>query len=52
MIQGLDNTKIYPEKMYSINLTKTNTKFCLNLHYNGANHYLFVNCTDYLNQTD
>ena len=38
--------------MYSISLTKTNTKLCLNLHYNGANHYLFVNRTDYLNQTD
>ena len=23
--------------------TKANTKFCLSLHYNGANRYLFVN---------
>ena len=29
--------------MYSTNFTKTNTKFCLSLHYNGANSYLFVN---------
>ena len=29
--------------MYSINFTKENTKFCLSLHYNGANSYLFVN---------
>ena len=29
--------------MYSINFTKVNTKFCLSLHYNGANSYLFVN---------
>ena len=29
-------------KMYSINFTKNNTKFCLSLHYNGANIYLFV----------
>ena len=29
--------------MYSINFTVTNKKFCLNLHYNGANSYLFVN---------
>ena len=29
--------------MYSINFTKTNTKFCLSLHYNGSNSYLFVN---------
>ena len=32
--------------MYSINLTKHNTKFCLRLHYNGANSYLFVNGTE------
>ena len=29
--------------MYSINFTVTNKNFCLNLHYNGANSYLFVN---------
>ena len=29
--------------MNSINFTKTNTKFCLGLHYNGSNSYLFVN---------
>ena len=34
------------EKMYSINFTKRNTKFCLSLHYNGANSYLFVNGTE------
>ena len=32
--------------MYSINFTKKNTKFCLSLHYNGANNYLFVNGTE------
>ena len=33
--------------MYPINFTKKkNTKFCLNLHYNGANSYLFVNGTE------
>ena len=32
--------------MYSINFTKENTKFCLSLHYNGANSYLFVNSTE------
>ena len=31
------------EKMYSINFTVTGNKFCLSLHYNGANNYLFVN---------
>ena len=29
--------------MYSIHFTKENTKFCLSLHYNGADSYLFVN---------
>ena len=29
--------------MYSINFTVTKKKFCLSLHYNGANSYLFVN---------
>ena len=32
--------------MYSINFTVTNKKFCLSLHNNGANSYLFVNDTD------
>ena len=31
------------EKIYSINCTEHNKKFCLSLHYNGANSYLFVN---------
>ena len=44
--QGYDNTTIYAEKMYSINFTKTNTKFCLSLHYNGSNSYRFVNGTE------
>ena len=44
-VQGLDNTKIYAEKLYSIIFTKTDTKFCLSLHYNGANSNLFVNGT-------
>ena len=34
------------EKMYSINFTVTKKKFCLNLHYNGANSHLFVNGTE------
>ena len=29
--------------MYSTNFTEHNKKFCLSLHYNGANSYLFVN---------
>ena len=34
------------EKFYSINFTENNKKFCLSLHYNGANSYLFVNGTE------
>ena len=41
--QGLVAHSLSAEKMYSINFTKVNTKFCLSLHYNGANSYLFVN---------
>ena len=40
--QGLKHT-LSAEKMYSINITENNKKFCLSLHYNGANSYLFVN---------
>ena len=32
--------------MHSINFTVTRHKFCLSLHYNGANSYLFVNGTE------
>ena len=32
--------------MYSINFTLTKNKFCLSLHYNGANSSLFVNGTE------
>ena len=40
--QGLEHI-LTAEKMYSISFTVTNKKFCLSLHYNGANSYLFVN---------
>ena len=40
--QGLEHT-LSAEKMYSINFTEHNKKFCLSFHYNGANSYLFVN---------
>ena len=29
--------------MYSVNFTNHKEKYCLTLHYNGANSYLFVN---------
>ena len=32
--------------MYSVNFTDNGDKYCLSLHYNGANSYLFVNGTE------
>ena len=43
--QGLEHT-LTAEKMYLINFTVSRKKSCLNLHYNGANSYLFVNGTE------
>ena len=43
--QGLEHT-LSTEKMYLINFTEHNKKFCLGLHYNRANSYLFVNGTE------
>ena len=40
-IQGINNTTIYAEKMYSINFSATG-RFCLSLYYTGDNSYLFV----------
>ena len=45
-VQGLGITTIYAEKFYSINFTESNKNFCLGLHYNGANSYLFVTGTE------
>ena len=43
--QGLENT-LSAEKMYSIDFTEKNKKFCLTLHFNGTNSFLFVNGTE------
>ena len=43
--QDLEHT-LTAEKHYSISFTLTKKKFCLSLHYNGANSYLFVNGTE------
>ena len=45
-MQGINGITIYAEKLYKINLTEKNKKFCLSLHYDGANSYLFVNGTE------
>ena len=42
-IQGIGNTTIYAENMYSTNFNVDNKTFFLSLHYNGADSYLFVN---------
>ena len=42
LIEALDHQK----KKFSINFTKANRKFCLSLHYNADNSYLFVNGKD------
>ena len=43
--QGLEHL-LSAEKIYSIDFTEHNKNFCLSLHYNGANSYLFVNGTE------
>ena len=48
-IQGIDGATIYAEKMYSTNFTVENKTFCLYLHYNGDNSYLFVNGKEIIN---
>ena len=43
--QGLDDTTLTAEAKYSINFSRSQRKFCLSLHYNGTNSFLFVNAT-------
>ena len=45
LTQGLEHT-LTAEKLYSVNVNEENRKFCLSLHYDGANSYLFVNDTE------
>ena len=42
-VQGINDTTLYAEKIYSQNFTAVNKKFVLSLHYNGDNSHLFVN---------
>ena len=46
LTEGLGENSLTAEKIYSINFTLTKKKFCLSLHYNGSNSYLFVNGTE------
>ena len=40
---GLDDAILTAEAEYSINFIKQGKKFCLSLHYNESNNYLFAN---------
>ena len=40
--QVLGEHSLTAEKMYSINFTVTKKRFCLSLHFNGANIYLLI----------
>ena len=42
-VQGINDTTLYAEKIYSQNFTQPNKKFVLSLHYNDNDSYLFVN---------
>ena len=42
-VQGINDTTLYAEKIYSQNFTQPSKKFVLRLHYNGNDSYLFVN---------
>ena len=42
-VQGITDTTLYAEKIYSQNFTQPSKKFVLILHYNGDDSYLFVN---------
>ena len=46
-VQGINDTTLYAEKIYSQNFTQPSKKFVLSLHYNGygngGDSYLFVN---------
>ena len=46
---GSDSVLLSAEKMYSINFTENNKKFCLSLHYNGAYSFLFVTVQKFIN---
>ena len=43
--QGLDDTTLTAEAQYSSNFSRPNRTFCLSVHYDGSNNFLFVNAT-------
>ena len=42
-VQGINDTTLYAEKIYSQNFTKSGKRFILSLRYNDDDSYLFVN---------
>ena len=48
-IQGIGNTTIYAEEKHSTNFIVTDKEFCLTLHFNGDDSYLFVNGKEIIN---
>ena len=42
-VQGINDTTLYADKVYSQNFTQPSKKFVLSLYYNGDNSYLFAN---------
>ena len=50
-VQGISNTTLYADEVYSQNFTQPNKKFVLSLHYNGDDSYylLMVNKNQNLN---
>ena len=43
--EGLDDTTLTAKAKYSINFLRSQRKFCLSLHYNGSNSFVFVSAT-------
>ena len=43
-VQGINDTTLCAEKVYSQNFTQPSKKFILSLRYNRNDSYLFVNC--------
>ena len=41
-VQGINDTTLYGDKVYSQNFTQPSKKFVLSLHYNGDSSYLFA----------
>ena len=42
LVQGINDTTLYAEKLYSQNFTSANKKFLLSFHYNGNNSFYLL----------